>query len=463
LREGTFERETASVDVPDIRYAKSGDVSIAYAVIGDGPFDVVFVSGWVLSNLEVAWEGSAREFYERMAKSCRLILFDKRGTGLSDRIAGLPDLQTRMDDVRAVMDAAGSDRAAILGFSEGGPMSILFAASHPDRATALVLYGTFPTFRRAPDYPWGSSPDEMEAYLRTSAQQAGTDADLERRLRGLAPTTADDAPVRRWWGRWVRVSASPGAIAALGRMNSSIDVRDILPAVRVPTLVLHREGDTDVLLDEGRYLAEHIPTATLVTLAGLDHGWWVNSTEIADAATTFLMGLWNSGAWGPADPDRVLATVLFTDIVDSTAKVAELGDRRWRELLQAHHAAVRRQLTRYSGQEVDTAGDGFFATFDGPARAIRCASAITASVHDLGLEARAGVHTGECEIVDGKLGGIAVHIGARIAARAEPGQVLVSGTVRDLVAGSGLEFASRGSVELKGIPGAWPVYAVTAA
>jgi class 3 adenylate cyclase len=437
-------------------------VNIAYATVGDGPFDVVFVSGWVLSNFEVAWEGTPAGFYERMASFCRLILFDKRGTGLSDRVAGMPDLQTRMDDVRAVMDAAGSQRAAVMGFSEGGPMAILFAATYPTRVAGLVLYGTLATWIRAEDYPWASTREETAERVRVSEQSGtiGTQAWMDDRLRELAPSTADDPAVRQWWRRWVRVSASPGAVLSLFRMNAGIDVRHALPAVHVPTLVLHRVGDEDTLLDEGRYLADHIPGAHMVKLPGEDHGWWVDSSQIVHEIEPYLRGQWDRGEWANVESERVLATVLFTDIVDATVRVVELGDRRWREVLQQHHAIVRRQLLRHSGREIDTAGDGFFATFDGPARAIRCAAAIAAAVRELGLEVRAGLHAGECEVVDGKVGGIAVHIGARVAARAEPGEVLVSGTVRDLVAGSGIQFAERGTVELKGIPGSWPLFAV---
>jgi pimeloyl-ACP methyl ester carboxylesterase/class 3 adenylate cyclase len=448
------------VDAPEVRYARSGDVSIAYAVVGDGPFDVVFVSGWVLSNLEGAWDGTAAAFYEGMASFCRLILFDKRGTGLSDRVSGIPDLQTRMDDVRAVMDAVGSERAAVMGFSEGGPMAILFAASHPARVAGLVLYGTLASFCKASDYPWPPTLEEREERLRLDERRIGTEPWLDESLRGLAPSTADDEAIKRWWRRWVRASASPGAIIALRRMNSSVDVRHIVRAVRVPTLVLHRVDDEDTLIDEGRYLADRIPGSQFVELSGADHGWWVDPGQIPQEVEPFLRGLWDGGEWNAADADRVLATILFTDIVDATAKVAELGDRRWRELLQQHHTLVRRQLARYAGHEVDTAGDSFFATFDGPARAIRCATAIAGSMRELGLDVRAGLHTGECEIVDGKVGGIAVHIGARVSALAGPGEVLVSGTVKDLVAGSGIQFAERPTVELKGVPGTWRLYAV---
>ena len=444
---------------PDIRYAKSGDVNIAYSTVGDGPFDVVFVSGWVLSNLEVGWEGSAAEFYEAISSFCRLILFDKRGTGLSDRISGIPDLETRMDDVRAVMDAAGSRRAAVMGFSEGGPLAILFAATHPERTAALVLYGTLATWTRAEDYPWALTQEERADFIRRQAA-IGTDPWLDDRLKSWAPTTSEDPDIKRWWRRWVRVSASPGAVLALRAMNAEIDVRHVLPAIRVPTRVLHRVDDEDTPLGGGRYLADRIPGAELVELSGADHGWWVNSDQIVREIEAYLGGLWESRQWDLIESERVLATILFTDIVGSTAKLAEVGDRAWGELLKKHHALVRRQLVRFAGKEMDTAGDGFFARFDGPARAIRCACAIVEGVGDLGLEVRQGLHTGECELVEGKVGGIAVHIGARVAAEAAPGEVLVSSTVRDLVAGSGLRFRERGAVGLKGIPGEWRLFSI---
>ena len=451
------------MDAPEVRYARSGDVSIAYGVVGDGPFDVVFVSGWVLSNLtEHVWRGTPAELFTRMASFCRLILFDKRGTGLSDRDTGIPDLQTRMDDIRAVMDAAGSKRAAIVGVSEGGPMTILFAATYPERTAAAVLYGTMASYVKADDYPWGLSQAEWDEEIRTTAPIVGTPEWTSERQQAFAPSTFHDEAARQWWRQWVLTSASPSAVVALRRMNSEIDVRDALPAVRVPTLALYRVGDGDYAL-ETRYLAERIPGAELVELPGEDHGWWVNPRQIGDAIEPFLRRIWESGEWDVVEPDRVLATILFTDIVGSTAKLTELGDRGWKELLQKHHAVVRRQLVRFSGREIDTAGDGFFASFDGPARAIRCACAIADAVHDLGLEVRAGLHTGECEIVDGKVGGIAVHIGARVAVEAAPGEVLASSTVRDIVAGSGITFEARGEHELKGIPGAWRLFAVSPA
>ena len=447
-------------DAPEVRYAKSGDVSIAYSVVGDGPIDLVFIAGWVLSSLEVAWEGPPADFFRRLASFSRLILFDKRGTGLSDRMTGIPDLETRMDDIRAVMDAVGSKRAAILGVSEGGPMTLLFAATYPERTAAAILYGVGPSNVRAEDYPWAFTEEEWNDYVRREAQRAGTQEWVDERLETFAPSMVNDEEAKRWWRRWVRTSTSPAAVTALRRMNREIDVRHTLSAIRVPTLVIHPVGDKVTLIEEGRYMAERIPGAQMVEIDGVDHGWWVQREPIAHETERFLRGIWDRGEWNIVETERVLATILFTDIVGSTAKLAELGDRRWRDLLQQHHALVRQHLVRFRGREIDTAGDGFFASFDGPARAIRCALAITDAVRDLGLDMRAGLHTGECEVVNGKVGGIAVHIGARVAAQAGPGEVLVSSTVKDLVAGSGIRFHERGLADLKGVPGEWRLYSV---
>jgi pimeloyl-ACP methyl ester carboxylesterase/class 3 adenylate cyclase len=452
--------DTEAMDAPEVRYAKSGDISIAYSVVGDGPFDLVFVSGWVLSVLVSAWEGPAADTLGRLASFSRLILFDKRGTGLSDRTMGIPDLETRMDDIRAVMDAAGSKRAAILGVSEGGPMTILFAATYPERTAAAILYGTGASNVWAEDYPWAPTKESWADLVQREAPRVGTHEWLDQRHEVFTPSLARNETAKRWWRKWVMTSASPGAVNALRQMNREIDVRHTLSAIRVPTLVLHPVGDEVARVEEGRYIAERIPGAELVELPGEDHGWWVRPDEIGREAERFLRGIWDRGEWDAIDSDRVLATVLFTDIVGSTVKLAELGDRRWRELIQQHHALVRRQLARFSGREIDTAGDGFFASFDGPARAIRCACDITEAVRELGLDVRAGLHTGECELVDGKVGGIAVHIGARVAAEAAPGEVLVSSTVKDLVAGSGIGFRDRGMIELKGVPGEWRLFSV---
>lgn len=448
------------MDAPEVRYARNGDVSIAYGVVGDGPFDVVFVGGWVLSTLAAhAWTGTPAAFFSGLASSCRLVLFDKRGTGLSDRDVGIPDLQTRMDDIRTVMDAVGSRRAAIVGVSEGGPMTILFAAAYPQRTAAAVLYGTSASYKFADDYPWAPTEAEWDEELRRLVTEVGTPAWLSERQRLFAPSTVGDEVTSAWWREWVRISAGPSAVVALRRMNTEIDVRYALPAVRVPTLVVARHGDGDPA--EARYIADRLPVAELVELPGSDHGWWVDPGQIVSAVQPFLSSIWERGEWDMADTDRVLATVMFTDIVDATARMSELGDRAWGELIQRHHAIVRRQLLRHSGREIDTAGDGFFAVFDGPARAIRCARATCEAVRDLGIEIRAGLHTGECEVVGGRVSGIAVHIGARVAGLAGPGEVLVSGTVRDIVAGAGITFEPRGERELKGVPGAWQLYAVT--
>jgi pimeloyl-ACP methyl ester carboxylesterase len=448
------------VEAPEVRYAKGDNVSIAYSVVGDGPFDLVFVNGWIFSALELAWDGPPAEFFRRLASFARLILFDKRGTGLSDRDTGIPDLETRMDDIRAVMDAAGSERAAIMGVSEGGPMTLLFSATYPERTAAVIGYGCGVSFVQSEDYPWANSRERWNDFIRVMSSSGMTEEWLDKALMMEAPSMAGDDAVRRWWRRWILTSASPGAVTAVWRMNMEIDARHTLPTIRVPTLVLHRGGDRVYDIAEARYIADRIPNAELVELSGDDHGWWAHPEPIAREVERFLRNIWDSGEWDLVETDRVLATVLFTDIVGSTAKAAELGDAAWRQMLEQHHALIRRQLVRFQGTELDTAGDGFFAAFDGPARAIRCACAIATAVTELGLEIRAGLHTGECELVNGKFGGIAVHIGSRVAKQAEPGEVLVSSTVRDLVAGSGLRFQERGSAELKGIPGEWRLYAV---
>jgi pimeloyl-ACP methyl ester carboxylesterase len=438
---------------PETRYAKSGDVHIAYQVVSEGPSDLIVVPGWV-SNVEVQWEDPAvARFYQRLASFSRLILFDKRGTGLSDRVPDteLPTLEQRMDDVRAVMDAAGSERAALFGMSEGGPMSVLFAATYPERTMGLVLYGAYARRLRGPDYPWGPTAEEREAFLERIEREWGTPA----MVGAHAPTTARDEHLKQMAASRMRRSASPGAALALARMNAQIDIRAVLPVVRVPTLVVHRSLDTQSPFGGARYLAERIPGAKFVETPGDDHLPWVGDTDaILDAVEEFL-----TGARPVVEPDRVLATVLFTDIVGSTERAVALGDRRWRALLDAHHAAVRRELVRFRGREVHTTGDGFLATFDGPARAVRCGTAVGDALRSLGIDVRAGVHTGEIELMGDDVGGIAVHIGARIAAEAGPGEVLVSNTVKDLVAGSGLNFDDRGTRSLKGVPGEWHLFA----
>jgi pimeloyl-ACP methyl ester carboxylesterase len=435
---------------PDTRYARSGAVNIAYQVLGEGPRDIVFVPGWV-SNIEVYWEDPAlARFLSRLASFSRLILFDKRGTGLSDRVADMPSLEVRMDDVRAVMDAAGSETAALLGTSEGGPMCALFSATYPSRTSALVMHGSFPRRTRAADYLWGPTDKEYGAWIDEMSRAWGGPFGLEER----APSMAGDERFSQWWARLLRMSASPAAATALVTMNGAIDIRHVLPAIRVPTLLLHGVRDAAIDIGASRYMADRIPRARLVEMPGPDHLIWLSDADsILGEIEEFLTGVRRI-----EEPDRVLATVLFTDIVGATEKAAALGDRRWHDLLDSHHELVRRELARFRGREINTAGDGFFAAFDGPARAVRCARAISDRVRSLGLDIRAGLHTGECEVMGEDMGGIAVHIGARIAALAVPGEVLVSSTVKDLVAGSGLSFRDRGASLLKGVSDEWRLY-----
>jgi pimeloyl-ACP methyl ester carboxylesterase len=435
---------------PETRYAKSGEVNVAYQVTGGGKQDMVLVPGFV-SHLDADWnEPRSARLLERLGSISRLIRFDKRGTGLSDRPGGLPDLETRMDDVRAVMDAVGSERAILFGYSEGAPMSILFAATYPARTEGLVLYGAYAK-RRDPDddYPWAPTWEQRQAVAAEVERTWGAESDL-----GTMAPNADEAMIRFWRAR-ARASASPGAARDLILMNSQIDVRHVLPTIAAPTLVLHRREDRDSRAEEGRYIADHIPGARFVLLEGVDHAPFVDPDQIVDEIEEFLTGV------RPAPHiDRVLATVVFTDIVGSTERAAALGDRRWTELLHDHNEAIRRELARHRGREISTAGDGFLATFDGPARAIRFAQAAADAVRVLGIDIRAGVHTGEIELSGEDIRGLAVHIGARIAAIAGPHEVIVSSTVKDLVAGSGIVFADRGMSALKGVPGKWRLFAV---
>jgi pimeloyl-ACP methyl ester carboxylesterase len=436
----------------ETRYAKSGDVHIAYQVVGQGDLDLLLVPGWV-SHLESAWEHPAlARFLKRLASFVRLILIDRRGTGLSDRIAEVPSLEERMDDVRAVMDAAGSEQAALFGVSEGGPMCIMFAATYPQRTTSLVLFGTAARIMRSPDYPIGIPADAFDEFAEKIAAEWGTGVSIDI----FAPSVAHDGAFRRAWARIERFSASPAGIKTLMRMLYETDVRHVLPSVRVPTLVVQREGDFAMRVEGARYIADHIPGARYVELPGADHFPWVGDGDtVLDEVEEFL-----TGTRATRDVDRVLTTILFTDIAASTARAASMGDQLWRDLLVSHDALVRRELARFRGREVKQVGDGFLATFDGPARGIRCARAIRDAVRALGIEIRAGLHTGECEYVGDDVGGIAVHIGARVSASAEPGEVLVSGTVKDLVAGSGIRFADRGAHQLRGVPGEWRLFAV---
>jgi len=439
---------------PETRYAKSGDVHIAYQVTGSGPIDVVLVPGF-MSHLDADWDSAvAPRLLQRLSSFCRLIRLDKRGTGLSDRVK-IGTLEERMDDVRAVMDAASSQKAALFGYSEGGPMSILFSATYPDRTTALIIYGSYARRLRAPDHPYGMTPEEFDAFIERLEREWGGPAAIEV----FIPSKADDPAIRQAFANYLRQAASPGAVVDIMRMNREIDVRPILPVVRVPTLVLHRTGDRLTDIGQGRYLASHIQGAQFRELEGEDHAWTFGDGDaVVDEIEEFL-----TGSRHDPEPDRVLATVLFTDIAGSTERAAALGDRRWRELLEQHHAMVRKNLSEFRGREIDTAGDGFLTSFDGPARGIRCAAAIIDGARALGLEVRAGLHTGECEIMGEKLSGLAVHIGARVAAIASAGQVIVSSTVKDLVAGSGLRFSDRGSHVLKGVPGEWRVFALDGA
>jgi pimeloyl-ACP methyl ester carboxylesterase len=452
---------------PKTSYARNGDVNIAYQVIGDGPLDLLFIPAFV-SHLDLYWAApETAAFFRRLASFSRLILFDKRGTGLSDPVSGVATLEERMEDVRAVLDAAGSQRAALFGLSEGGPMSLLFAATYPERTTALITFGSFARLLPAPHYFWerregASYPEKLREEVERMWEQnrSFTDA-LEnhwgegKALALYTPSLAGDANAQRMIGMFERAAASPAMVRALYQFNTEIDVTQVLPVIDVPTLVLHRTDDL-IPVDYGRYLAEHVPGARFVELAGNDHLPWLgDSNAVIDEVEQFL-----TGARRAVEPDRVLGTVLFTDIAGSTERAAQLGDTRWRSLLENHNQIVRSQLAAFSGREVKTLGDGFLATFDGPGRAIRCACAIREAVGPLGVDVRAGVHTGECEVLGTDIGGMAVHIGARVVARAAPGEVLVSSAVRDLVVGSGIEFADRGTHELKGVPGQWQLLAV---
>ena len=439
---------------PETRYAKRGEAHIAYQVVGDGPIDLLLTESW-FSQLETRWELPAwARLLNRLAKIGRLIIFDRLGTGLSDPVPlnAPPTLEEWMDDVRAVMDAAASDRAVLIGAFDAGPMAILFAATYPNRTRALVLANTYARFARAPDYPPGAPPEALKHGLDFVVRKWGT----AEALAMIAPSTAEDAEARRWFGRFCRQAASPGTLRVMVKVIQGIDVRAVLPTIKVPTLVLHRSNAEWIRVGHGRYLAEHIQDARLVELPGAD------CAIMSGDQDTLLteIELFTTGKRAEHETDRVLSTVLFTDIVDSTDRAVREGDRAWNELLSRHLAVLRRELARYRGREVDTAGDGLFATFDGPARAIRFAVAVRKEVQALGLELRTGLHTGECELTENKVSGIAVHIGSRIQSKADPGEVLVSSTVKDLVSGSGIDFIDRGGHVLKGVPGEWHLFAV---
>ena len=430
---------------------------IAYQVVGDGPFDLIFVPGFV-THVELQWRlPGMGDFLRDLGSFSRLIRFDKRGTGMSDPVSGAPSLETRMDDVRAVMDAVGSRRAAFYGLSEGAAMSILFAATYPERTAALVLRSCSPRTMWAPDFPWGRTEEAYRREVDLALRVFAARAEAREAVRAIGMQTDDEVEA---FIDYVRYGVSPGMLAALYRMNKEIDIRQVLPAVGVPTLVMHGSQDQVVPVQAGAYTAQRIRSARFIQMSGVGHVTLRPYPRIQDEIERFLTDVWQTGGWEDAEPDRMLATVLFTDIVESTAKAIEVGDRRWRELLERHHMLMRRELLRFRGREIDTAGDGFFATFDGPARAIRCACAVADGMRELGLPIRAGLHTGECEMGDGKVTGIAVHTGARVAAQADPDEVLVSNTVMDLVAGSGIKFTDRGAHELKGIPGEWRLFAV---
>jgi class 3 adenylate cyclase len=436
---------------PRIQYAKTSDgVSIAYRVFGKGPLDIVLIPG-TISHVELYWEFAAQEYLlKRLMSFARVIVFDKRGQGLSDRV-GEQTLEERIGDVRAVMDAAGSDRATIYGWSEGGPMSLMFSASYPERTSNLVLYGTFASMKAD---PWAVNRELFETNLDVWESRWGQGILVPLN----APSRLSDEAFVQSVGRLERASASPGSIVALMRANYEIDVRHILPSIHAPTLILHRVGDALVPVAAGRYLAEQIPEARYVEIPGDDHLVTDLDTQdvIVDEIEEFMTGMRHR-----PEPDRVLATVMFTDIVGSTERAAELGDRQWRELLKDFYVTVRKELAVFRGREVNTGGDSLLGTFDGPARAIRCACSVRDRVRLLGLTVRTGLHTGECELIGKDVAGIAVVIGARVAAMAGPNEVLVSSTVRDLVAGSGIEFEDRGSRRLKGVPDEWRLFAVT--
>ena len=438
------------MEAPETRYVRSSGAYIAYRIMGSGPVDLVLLQGG-FSHVELQLEEpSFARFLGRLASFSRLIVLDVRGTGLSDRTMHLPTLEEQVDDVLAVLDAVGCERAGLFGVGQGGVLACLFAAAHPGRATALVLFGTCARLIQAEGYPWGRAPEEFARLLQSTEQGWGQGVALPV----LAPSMAGDEPFQRWFAKLERLGASPGNMLALLHLHRDVDIRHVLPAIRVPALVMHRVGDAYREVGHARYLAAHIPGAKLVELPGRDHLPYVgDQNSVLDEVEEFLTGVRR----GP-EPDRVLATILFTDIVGSTERAAQAGDDRWRDLLDRHNVLIRRELDHFRGREVDTAGDGFLATFDGPARAVRCAREIADTVPGLGLELRSGLHTGEVELAGEHVRGVAVHIGARVAAMAGPREVLVSSTVKDLVAGSGIAFEDRGEHSLKGIPGTWRIY-----
>lgn len=437
---------------PETHYTLSDGVNIAYQVVGDGPIDLVLVPGWV-SNIEVFWEEpKVSRFLRRLAEFSRLILFDKRGTGLSDRGTDTPTLEERMDDVRAVMDTVGSQQTALLGYSEGGPMCAMFAATYPERTIGLIMIGSYARRTRMPDYPFGPTPAERDKFIDSLALDWPNDSLLDER----APSAVGDARFASWWTRFLRMGASPGAAAALTRANSEIDVRHVLPTIQVPALVLHAKGDRVIEVGEGRHIADNIPGAKFIEIDSDDHlPWLVGADDILRSIEEFL-----TGERSKRVRERVLSTIMFTDIVGSTQMAAKRGDRDWRDLREAHDSLIRRELASFNGTEINTTGDGFVMAFDGPARAVRCAGAVRETVTGIGIKIRAGIHTGECELVRGEYSGMALHIAARIADLAPSREIIVSRTVKDLVAGSGLDFKDFGIHALKGVPDDWQLYRV---
>jgi pimeloyl-ACP methyl ester carboxylesterase/DNA-binding CsgD family transcriptional regulator len=433
------------------KYARSGDVNIAYQVVGDGPIDLVLVLGWV-SHLAYVWELPAMAaFLNRLASFSRLILFDKRGCGMSDRVHPLPTMEQRMDDVRAVMDAAGSEKAAVMGISEGGVMSALFAATYPERTAGIIIDGSYPSALVRPGYPWGIPEDRYEQFLETALDTWGRVITMDR----YCPTQVDNPEVARWWATFTQMSASPGDAVDLLRMNTQIDIRDALPAIHVPTLIIHASGDRVAPIQAGRYFAEHIPKAKFLELDSIDHWPYFGDAELVlGEIQEFLTGVRTAPA-----PDTMLATVLCTSVAQAGAHALWLGDKKWNQLVDSHHAVVRKALARYHGREIEAGERGVIAVFDGTARAIRCAIDVRDELLHLGLRIRAGVHAGECEIGAGRPRGVPLHVASSVMEAAQPGEVLVSGTVKDLVVGSGLEFADRGVRVFSGIPGSWSMFA----